>query len=100
LPDALVSTVNFSEAAAVLTEIGTWPSLVRDVISDLGFATVPFDLELAYLAGTLRLATRRAGLSFGDRACLALTRRRGSPALTADRAWKNLKVGVEIRLIH
>ncbi|MBI3977092.1 MAG: hypothetical protein HY331_02795 [Chloroflexi bacterium] len=47
---------------------------------------VDFDADLAYQAGLLHPATRQAGLSLGDRACLALARRLGLPALTADRA--------------
>ncbi len=34
------------------------------------------------------------------RACLALARRLGLPALTADRRWFRLEAGVDIRLIR
>ncbi len=44
--------------------------------------------------------TRALGLSLGDRACLALAMERKLPVLTADRAWKSLRVGVEIRVIR
>jgi PIN domain nuclease of toxin-antitoxin system len=40
--------------------------------------------------------TRQAGLSLGDRACLALGLTRGLPVLTADRVWAQLDVGVEV----
>jgi PIN domain nuclease of toxin-antitoxin system len=44
--------------------------------------------------------TRAAGLSLGDRACLALARERRIPALTADRAWSHLQLGIEIQTVR
>jgi ribonuclease VapC len=46
--------------------------------------------------------TRSAGLSLGDRACLALAVRLGTKALTADRSWSRIAraVGVEVELIR
>jgi ribonuclease VapC len=100
LPDAVLSSVNLSEAAAILADIGMKADDARAVLSGLGVMTVPFDDELAFLAANLRRGTRSAGLSFGDRACLALAQQRRIAALTADRAWTRLKLGVEIRLIR
>ncbi|MBB4661282.1 PIN domain nuclease of toxin-antitoxin system [Conexibacter arvalis] len=48
----------------------------------------------------LRPLTKAAGLSLGDRACVALARRLRRPALTADRAWTGLDLGVELRQIR
>jgi ribonuclease VapC len=50
----------------------------------------------------MRPASQAFGLSLGDRMCLALARRTGGPALTADRAWKDFgaMIGVEIELIR
>ncbi|WP_051758091.1 hypothetical protein [Prauserella rugosa] len=44
--------------------------------------------------------TRHQGLSLGDRACLALAQRLDRPALTADQAWKNLDLAVDVQLIR
>ena len=52
----------------------------------------------AVLAARLRAPTRRLGLSLGDRACLALAGRLALPVLTADTAWAELDVGIDIRL--
>jgi|GEM_PF-2780485 len=41
-----------------------------------------------------------AGLSLGERACLALALALGRPLVTADRVWGNLDVGVEVILIR
>jgi PIN domain nuclease of toxin-antitoxin system len=51
-------------------------------------------------AAALRATTRRFGLSVGDRACLALALREQVPAVTTDRAWSKLSVGVEVVLIR
>jgi PIN domain nuclease of toxin-antitoxin system len=45
-------------------------------------------------------STRHLSLSLGDRACLALAGRLDLPALTADRAWVELDVGVDVRAIR
>jgi PIN domain nuclease of toxin-antitoxin system len=51
-------------------------------------------------SGLLREATRAAGLSLGDRLCLAAARARQARVLTADRSWAGLDVGVEIEVIR
>ena len=47
-------------------------------------------------AGELSIATRDAGLSLGERACLALAARLAAPAVTTDRAWLRVDAGVEV----
>ena len=69
-------------------------------MGDTGVAIRPFHASDARTAGELVLTTRRAGLSLADRACLALATRLGVPAVTADRAWLELDVGVEIVCIR
>ena len=54
----------------------------------------------AEIAAALWTLTRAAGLSFGDRSCLALASRLGVPVLTTDRAWAKVDVGVPIELIR
>ena len=73
---------------------------VRANIEALELTVVPLDADMAIEAGLLRSATRRAGLSFGDRACLALTRSLDATALTTDRAWEELDIGIQIQLAH
>ena len=50
----------------------------------------------------LRPITLERGLSLGDRYCLALARREGVPALTAERRWPEIAMaaGVEVELIR
>jgi ribonuclease VapC len=61
---------------------------------------VDFDPRHAALCADLLPRTRSLGLSLGDRACLALAAAEGCPAMTADTAWKDLDVGVEVVLIR
>ncbi|GAA0592403.1 type II toxin-antitoxin system VapC family toxin [Caenispirillum bisanense] len=88
MPGALVSAVNLAEVLAKLHDRGMPPEVARRLTDALGLVTVDFDAEAAAETARLRDATRAAGLSLGDRACLALARRRGCPALTADAAWE------------
>lgn len=97
---ALVSAVNLSEAQAVLINRGTPNDEAWEMLSDLNLEVVAFDAEQARSAGILISQTKKLGLSFGDRACLALGMRERCIVITADQAWKKLKVGVEIELIR
>ena len=99
LPGALISSVNFSEVVAKLAELGMPETDIRLALT-LGLEVAPFDEALAVAAGTLRPATRSAGLSLGDRACLALARARSLPALTTDRAWQDLDVDAAVEVIR
>jgi PIN domain nuclease of toxin-antitoxin system len=99
LPGALICSVNLSEIVAKLAELGMPESDIRLALS-LGLDVVAFDEALAYSAGALRPSTRSAGLSLGDRACLALARSRALPALTTDRAWRDIDIDVEVEVIR
>lgn len=50
----------------------------------------------------LPMAIVEAGLSLGDRFCLALARRDGLPALTADKQWHTVAdaAGVAVTVIR
>jgi PIN domain nuclease of toxin-antitoxin system len=98
LPNAVISTVNLSEVGAKLADRGVKEPAIRNAISLLGLEVVAFDEAAAYAAAAMRPATRHLGLSLGDRACLALAASRGVPALTTDRNWASLAIGVEVRL--
>jgi len=99
LPGALLSTVNLTEVISKLCERGMPVAEARRAVDAIGVELIDFSAEQACVAGDLRQVTRQAGLSLGDRACLALARLRGLPALTADGAWGRL-VGFDIVLIR
>jgi PIN domain nuclease of toxin-antitoxin system len=102
LAQCALTVVNLSEVVGHFARNGAGEQDIRLVLDPLPLNLVNFDKDLAFAAGLLVPATRRAGLSFGDRACLALASRLGVRALTADRSWRNIAqtIGVEIDLIR
>ena len=100
LPRGVISAVNLSEVVAKLCEAGVPEKAIHQALQPLGIEIVPFDEEQAYQAGLLRASTQDMGVSLGDRACLSLAKMLGVEALTADRAWAGLSVGVTIKLIR
>ena len=99
LTNAVISTVNLSEVAAKLSERGFEHLSIRALLPALGMEIVPFDSEDAFAAGELRAATRPLGLSFGDRACIALARKREIPIATSDSAFHAPSLGLKILTI-
>ena len=96
--DGRISAVNFSEVAARLARGDRAVVEVTDDLADLGLVVEAFGALDARLAAELIPATRAHGLSLADRACLALARRTGHGAITCDRVWADVEVGVEITL--
>jgi ribonuclease VapC len=96
LPDAVISSVNFGEVVAKLIEVGWTEVEVRQGLEALNLDVIGFDRDLAYRSGLLREKTKSLGLSFGDRACLALAERLGISVLTSDRAWGKLGMAVTV----
>ncbi len=102
IPHAAVCAVNVAEVAAYFMDAGMPRDDARSALERIcaQFEVVDFGLQDAIEAGLLRGPTRSKGLSLADRACLALAARLGATARTADRAWKDLEVGVRIELIR
>jgi PIN domain nuclease of toxin-antitoxin system len=98
--EAVISAVNLSEIIAKLVESGYRDDEAERAVDGFLPSVMPFDVPLAIDTGTLRRGTRQKGLSLGDRACLALARREDVRVLTADRAWADLDIGVEIEVIR
>lgn len=97
---ASMSTVNASEALMRGVEKGIPLDLMREFLAAQEVRMVPFDDELAVSAALLRPSTKRAGLSFADRACIATAIRPGATVVTADRAWAELDLPCPIELIR
>jgi ribonuclease VapC len=100
LPHSVISTVNLAEVVTCLSLVGIPEGEVHQALTILGLEIIPFDEEQAYCSGYLSIHTQPFGLSLGDRACLALALTNQSTAVTADRSWKKLELGVEIKLIR
>ncbi|RBP18063.1 PIN domain nuclease of toxin-antitoxin system [Roseiarcus fermentans] len=102
LDAGVVSAVNFAEVAGAIARGGNSADEVRAILTALACPIIPADEEMAVEAGLMRALTARAGLSLGDRFCLALGRRLRAPVLTADRRWALIAddVGVTVELIR
>jgi PIN domain nuclease of toxin-antitoxin system len=100
LSAATSSTVNLAEVQSKLVSRGIRPDEAWEAaLSPIREAAV-FTGEQAKIAGSLIAQTSSFGLSLGDRACLALGIALKAPVYTADRSWKNLKLGVRIHLVR
>lgn len=95
-----MSTVNWSEVCQRALGRGVEVGGLRSDVESLGLEIVAFTVDDAERAATLWPTTRHLGLSFGDRACLALAYRLGLTALTADRGWLDLDLGVHVEAIR
>jgi PIN domain nuclease of toxin-antitoxin system len=102
LPGGIVSAVNLGEVTAKLRDLGMPEATVETVLSGLQIDVRAHDRQAALAAGFLRPATRSAGLSLGDRACLALAATLGLRAVTADRSWARAgdAIGVQVTPIR
>jgi ribonuclease VapC len=100
LVGATVSAVNVCEVLSKLHDDGLKEEQAQAAVAVMDLRVIPFDGLQARTAARLRAMTRHAGLSLGDRACLALGDRLGYPMVTADRVWAGLQVGTEIIMIR
>lgn len=100
LDGALLSAVNHAEVVTKLAERGVNRELARSTVLKIGVQVIDFGIDLADRAGELRRETRHLGLSLGDRACLALAEHEGLPAITADKKWVAVDIGVDICVIR
>ena len=93
-----ISDVNVAELVTKLADSGMPEDEIRDTLAPLNLSGVHFDSETAYITGLLRPSTKAAGLSLGDRACLALGMLRELPVLTSDRAWRKVPVEIPVEI--
>lgn len=99
-PFVVMSAVNVSEVATILHHTGIPTDEVTLMLNDLLQTVIPFEKKQIYQTAFLRDKTRHLGLSFADRACLALGILHQQTIITADKAWGKLKLGVAIQLIR
>ena len=102
---AAISAANWAEVLSKVAEEGEDPETLAQHLETEGIIggslqVFPLTDMDARIMGRLRPLTRTAGLSLGDRACIALGIRLGYEVLTADRSWATLDLGIDIRLIR
>jgi ribonuclease VapC len=100
LHSACISAANYTEVISKLVDRGQPAEEAIADLRELDLEVVPFDRAQGEAAGSLRSATRQAGLSLGDRACLALSLSRGAVALTTDRSWAGLNLNIPIEVVR
>jgi PIN domain nuclease of toxin-antitoxin system len=102
LPEAFVSAANRAEVIAKLVDRGLDGNEALTDLRELDLNVLALDRAQAEAAGLLRSATRKARLSLGDWACLALAQQRGASTLTTDprQAEVASTIGVTVELIR
>lgn len=96
---ARVSSVNYAEVVGHFIYAGMPAHEVDAMLQPLPIDVVAADAALATLAGRLRAVTAEAGLSLGDRFCLALAHRDGLPAWTSDQSWKTIAAAAGVKVV-
>ena len=100
VPRSCMSTVNLAEVLGRLARDGRALDEALDLIEEMGIAWVDFDRELAIGAAALLVPTMPWGLSLGG-PCLSRARAAAqSSAVTADRAWAKLDLGIPIEVVR
>ena len=100
LSRSAVGAVNYSEVLSKLIQKGAPPQEADAAVGALGLTVLPFDETLARAGADLSALGWTHGLSFADRACLALARQCRVPAVTADRGWKIAGLPVKVHCIR
>ena len=94
----VISAVNSAEVVGKLMESGMPEPAATEALDMLAMEVIDFDALLAVRTGALRPLTKHAGLSLGDRACLATGELLELPVVTMDRRWASLGLGVPVEL--
>jgi len=100
LSNAAMSAVNYSEVLKKTIERGGDAQLIGLLLERTNVEIVPFDEQQAAAAARLFPATRDKGLSFADRACLALALQLKAVLYTADRRLAEIDAPVRVVLIR
>lgn len=99
IAEARIGAVNLAEVVSHFIRLEMPSGEVEAMLQPVPVTIVPADAALGWEAGRLRATTAEAGLSLGDRFCLALARRDGLPAWTADKQWRAIADAVEVKVI-
>jgi ribonuclease VapC len=97
---SVMSAVNLAEVITKLIDHGLTAEQAASLSDQLSCEVLDANRRRAGSAGALQTRTRRTGVSLGDRFCLALAEELNLPALTGDRRWNELDLGIQVQLIR
>jgi len=100
LPEAIISAVNYSEILKKTIERGGSAEMAQAFVRNISLRIIPFDEEQAVASAALYPKTKPHGLSFADRACLALGVLKGYPVLTTDKDLVLVDVPIKVQMIR
>ncbi len=96
--ECVASCVNIAEVGTKMIDKGLAPAQLVRSLKETDVQPIDFDLDQSTLCAQLRVSTKHAGLSLGDRACLALAKLMNGTAVTADRAWLDIAETTQIKV--
>jgi ribonuclease VapC len=100
LDGSAMSAVNLAEVLQKSMQHDVDTEGLEYDLRGLGVELYPFDVIHARATAELWERAPRAGLSLGDRACLSLASGLGAVAVTTDRHWAELDIGIPVRVIR
>ncbi|MBW4651307.1 MAG: type II toxin-antitoxin system VapC family toxin [Kastovskya adunca ATA6-11-RM4] len=100
LNQSVMSSINWAEVLQKSISRGVQREGMQADLEAIGLQILPFTALDAERVAQLYLPTQPQGLSLGDRACLALAESLNLPALTTDRVWGDLNLGIEIQVLR
>jgi PIN domain nuclease of toxin-antitoxin system len=100
LDGALMSSVNLSEVLQKGEQLGSDVEGLEFDLEALGVEFRTFDALQSRVTADIWARAPSAGLSIGDRACLALTELVEGTAVTTDRRWAEVQLAIPIRVVR
>lgn len=97
--ECVISSVNMAEVATRLLDLGLPAHELQRAVTQLGVDVIDFNQEQSLACASLRPMTKSAGLSLGDRACLALAKLMDGVAVTADQAWQDVRISAGVKVL-
>ena len=96
----VISAVNWSEVLQKLERAGIDTDQIESALKALGLEVLDFTDEEARITSKLWKPSKTLGLSLADRACLATGIHLNIKVITADKAWAEMEIDIEIVLIR